>query len=148
MISIVRTVEDYRPVCNLVAVTVPQKIKMKVELRDVWVQTPVLKGDIINIVWTKSLPPHVVSMLSGRTDSNILREPKGVDVVVDQYQHYLVLCPDVLVSPTRVTGSLQCIRRSILAEQVQSYCPSKFTAMGNAKHEMIERGNQHCLLFN
>ena len=40
-------------------------------------------------------------------------------IVIDTAHNAFILCPDVLLSPSRITGALSCLRRGILSDLVR-----------------------------
>jgi len=81
-------------------------------------------GDYVNVVWTEFPKPDISSDI----------------IVVDDMKNFLVLIPDLLVAPTRVSGTLQCLRRAVLSERVSTYSSSKHSTFGRVRHDLVERG--------
>jgi hypothetical protein len=51
----------------------------------------------------------------------------------------LILHPEILVTPSRVSESVGCVRRGVLSDRVRSYgTPSQPATMGSLKHSFIE----------
>ena len=90
----------YFPVLNVKLTKVPGSEAIDAVLSDEWGETPLCKGDFINIVWSSP------------------KEAMQRPIRVTAQRNLLILCPDLLVSPTRITGAVKCTRRSVLAEQV------------------------------
>jgi len=101
----------------------PGNIPGCVELRELWSKAVPQAGDYANIIWTTDPSPNW----------------SGEPIIIDNENHFFVLCPDLLVSPTRVAGATQCVRRAVLAEHIQSFGATVYTVLGNLKHEVIER---------
>lgn len=60
----------------------------------------------------------------------------------------LVVNPDVMVSPTRITEACACARRSVLSERVRSLSGTSSAAViGNVKHSFIEVSIAHRQIF-
>lgn len=57
----------------------------------------------------------------------------GGRIVVDRWKNALVVLPDILVSPTRVTDSLGCQRRGVLGELVNEGGTSRPALMGQVR---------------
>jgi len=82
----------------------PGGFPCNVILRDSWAKTQLELGDYVNIVWYPTPAPN-------------WREE---EVVIDDSGHFIVVCPDNLVSATRIGGTLGCVRRAVLANNVVS----------------------------
>lgn len=115
--------EGYR--CEIVSR--PGDIVANVELRGIWANVSPRTGDYINLIWS--------SLESPKWQDSTAQEP----LIVDDQHHFLVLCPDFLLPPTRIASSIHCLRRAVLGDHVSSFQPTKSSVMGNAKHEMVER---------
>jgi DNA replication ATP-dependent helicase Dna2 len=51
----------------------------------------------------------------------------------------LILNPDILVSPTKIAESCQCLRRGVLSDKIKNFGISAPSAiLGNVKHYFIE----------
>lgn len=60
-------------------------------------------------------------------------------VNIDDAHGLIILHPDVLISPTRVTDSINCIRKGVLSDRVACLGGSSTHAvLGTAKHRVIE----------
>lgn len=92
----------YFPVLNTTLVDCSSNETVNALLTDEWGETPLCSGDFINIVWSNP------------------KEALSRPIRVTAQRNLLILCPDLLVSPTRITGAVRCTRRSVLAEQVVS----------------------------
>ena len=44
--------------------------------------------------------------------------------IVDSERNAIIVCPDNLISPSKITGSITCLRRSVLSDIV-SYAASE-----------------------
>uniref|UniRef100_A0A7S2S4F0 DNA replication ATP-dependent helicase/nuclease n=1 Tax=Mucochytrium quahogii TaxID=96639 RepID=A0A7S2S4F0_9STRA len=102
----------------------PGKHSTQVHLKSQWVSTPVKAGDYINIIWTSDDVVHWRDLER---------------IVVDEFNNYIIVCPDLLISPTRIVSVLACLRRAVLADHVSSFEASKSTVLGKIKHEVVER---------
>jgi DNA replication ATP-dependent helicase Dna2 len=91
-----------------------------VVLREDWAQTPVLAGDVLNVI----TPGRVVDW--------------SAPVVVDNGSGMVVLQPDVLVSGTTVSESFPCRRRAVLRESMQAGSSSVAAVKGNLAHELLQ----------
>lgn len=60
-------------------------------------------------------------------------------IVITNEHGLLSLCPDVLISPTKVAESCTCTRRGVLSDRIRSFGMSAASAvMGNVRHSFIE----------
>ncbi|XP_026528506.1 DNA replication ATP-dependent helicase/nuclease DNA2 [Notechis scutatus] len=87
-------------------------------LQDDWISVPVQPGDIIH--------------LEGECNSGIW--------IINADSGYLILYPDVLLSGTTVSKSIQCMRRAILSEKFRK-CERTSRAMlvGTILHEIFQK---------
>ncbi len=84
---------------------------------------------------------HVVGNAEGGVDAE-----EGLHTVVDRTRNYMVLHPDVLISPSSVISGLLCDRRAALQFSMSSSSGmSPVTVMGHIKHSLIQAT---LLLFN
>ncbi len=58
--------------------------------------------------------------------------------VVDSGRNAIIVCPDNLVSPSKITGSIACLRRTVLSDIV-SYAASegKFALLGTVRRGVL-----------
>jgi CRISPR/Cas system-associated exonuclease Cas4 (RecB family) len=89
------------------------------ELREQWSTSPVVSGDVVNIV-------------GARWDS---RKREGV---VDNEDGYVILHPDTLVTGTRVAQSFDCQRKVVLGAKLSSSISSVAAMRGTMLHELFE----------
>ncbi|XP_029140102.1 DNA replication ATP-dependent helicase/nuclease DNA2 [Protobothrops mucrosquamatus] len=87
-------------------------------LQDDWISVPVQPGDIIH--------------LEGECNSGIW--------IINAVSGYLILYPDVLLSGTTVSKSIQCMRRAVLSEKFRK-CERTSRAMllGTILHEIFQK---------
>lgn len=58
-------------------------------------------------------------------------------IVVDDTQNALVVLPDMLLSPTRVSGSFDCLRKAVLDDTLRG-STSRQALLGQLKHALFE----------
>ena len=107
-------------------------------LRESWYDTIVVAGDMINVVWTGSTVPLEPSS-DHRSAIERLKVLCSSAVVVDDANHFVIVHPDYLVSPTRVADASGCLRRAVIGAMCSSSSPSRATVTGNMKHELFEK---------
>ncbi|KAF4150181.1 AAA domain [Phytophthora infestans] len=112
-----------------------QDAQLEAKLSDDWYDVLVEAGDSINIVFTEQdregFFTHDDETPASRQQSRIL---------VDNAHNVVVVHPDILVSPTRVTTSFGCLRRAVLQETLAVNRPtSKKAFLGTLKHDLFER---------
>ena len=62
-----------------------------------------------------------------------------MQTTVSPSEGLLIMHPEILVTPSRVSEAVGCIRRGVLSDRVRSYgCPSLPATMGSLKHSFIE----------
>lgn len=121
------------------------KIQTKAELHDSWLQTEVISGDVINIIWSDAIDKSIIeSALSDGNESKFLQfrinQDKPGVIIINDNKNFIIVRPDELVSPTRIGDSTICIRRPILSEKLTSGGDaSKLTVIGNLKHDLFEK---------
>jgi len=105
-----------------------------VRLRGLWYDSPVEVGDLINVVEYASSEP----ISSGDERTSVPVGSGSEIVVVDDIRNLLVLHPDMLLSPSRISQCFPCMRKGVLGEVSPGGAPSKAAIMGTLKHEMFE----------
>ncbi|KAG3072984.1 DNA replication ATP-dependent helicase/nuclease [Phytophthora idaei] len=116
-----------------------QDAQLEAVLNDDWYDVLVEAGDTINIVFTEQDKDGFFSQDGYKTSMN--RQLSRI--LVDNAHNVVVVHPDVLVSPTRVTTSFGCLRRAVLQETLAVNRPTNKKAfLGTLKHDLFE----HALL--
>ncbi|CAI5701481.1 unnamed protein product [Peronospora effusa] len=116
-----------------------QDVQLEAMLSDDWYDVLVEAGDTINIVFTEQDRDGYFSQ-DGH-DKHVDRQP--LRIRVDNMHNIVVVHPDILVSPTRVTTSFRCLRRAVLQEVLAVSRPTNENAfLGTLKHDLFE----HALL--
>jgi len=110
----------------------PTKITT-VRLRNEWADLEIQEGDCLNIIRANS-KSEIINIHDGAADT--------IHEIGDNY--YVVLHPDLLLSPSRVSQSFPCLRRGLLSEWLRSGDRSRRTVLGQMKHELFEQ----CLRSN
>lgn len=98
----------------------------KVKLRNEWADLEICKDDRINIFGTSASAASIETLPSADT----------LDVADE---HLVVLHPDLLLSPSRISQSFPCLRRGLFSEWLRSSQRSRATVLGQMKHELFER---------
>ncbi|CAI5747063.1 unnamed protein product [Peronospora destructor] len=116
-----------------------QDVQVEAMLSDDWYDVLVKAGDTINIVFTEQDRDGFFSQdgHERHVDRQLLR------IQVDNTHNIVIVHPDILVSPTRVTTSFGCLRRAVLQETLAVSRPTNKNAfLGTLKHDLFE----HALL--
>jgi len=102
-----------------------------VRLRGAWKGCPIAPNDMFNVIWDP---------LSPREDpSACLKEARSRnEIIVDDDNHWLVLCPEILVSPSAIATASRCPRQAVLSSRYQDNFGSKHCTFGNLKHDLFE----------
>ena len=98
--------------------------KFAVALADEWFDTEAESGDLINVI---------------RKDHPTCTRVDDADLVVDALNHFVILNPHILISPSRVSQSFPCLRRGVLSGTTLSGTSNKVCVFGQLKHELFER---------
>ncbi|KAG6615752.1 DNA2-like helicase [Phytophthora cinnamomi] len=112
-----------------------QDVQLEAVLTEDWYDVLVEAGDTVNIVFTEQDRSGVFSqdgpkIPAGRHSSRIQ---------VDNMLNVVVVHPDILVSPTRVTTSFGCLRRAVLQETLAvSGTTGEKAFLGTLKHDLFE----------
>ncbi|CAH0481972.1 unnamed protein product [Peronospora belbahrii] len=113
-----------------------EDVQLEAILSDDWYDVVVKAGDTINIIFTEQDSAEFFSQggCEGHVDRQLLR------IQVDNTHNIVVVHPDILVSPTRVTASFGCLRRAVLQETLAVSRPTNEKAfLGTLKHDLFER---------
>jgi CRISPR/Cas system-associated exonuclease Cas4 (RecB family) len=89
------------------------------ELRGQWATSPVVSGDVVNIV-----------------EGGLGAKDEGM--IIDNDSGYMILQPDTLVTGTRVAQSFACERKVVLAAKLNSSVSSVAAMRGTMLHELFE----------
>ena len=98
--------------------------KFVVALADEWFDTEAESGDLINVI---------------RKDHPACTRVDDADLVVDALNHFVILNPHILISPSRVSQSFPCLRKGVLSGTTLSGTSNKVCVFGQLKHELFER---------
>lgn len=72
-------------------------------------------------------------------DKDFYRDSQPERIIVDCYHGLIVINPDILLSPSRISESLFCERRGVLNETLRGQSQiSASGTLGSIKHEFIE----------
>ncbi|CEG48498.1 dna replication helicase dna2 [Plasmopara halstedii] len=117
-----------------------QDVQNEAILRDDWYDSIIDAGDTINIVFTEQDKDGFYSQ------DGIGMPVDSQQILVDNAHNIVVVHPDILVSPTRVTTSFGCLRRAVLQETLAVSRPTNKKAFwGTLKHELFEFALLHGL---
>ncbi len=97
---------------------------LHVVLRAEWAFAAAQVGDVV----------HVVHCNESGVPASWTSQDRALasTVVVDSEQNALIVCPDNLVSPSRITGSINCLRRTVLSDLVTASSTSSSDTGKNA----------------
>lgn len=103
----------------------------EVHLSGEWADTPLLPGDVVHII-----PIQEAGEISSPTASSL---PSEGPIVIDACQNALILLPDTMITPSRITASMTCLRRGVLCDYTVGADDGAKTAMlGTLKHSLFE----------
>ncbi|KAJ7134639.1 Dna2-domain-containing protein [Mycena epipterygia] len=93
-----------------------------VVLRDEWTRTDVCVGDVVNVLgsFTKS-------------------EPSTLSISITSNENFLILHPDLLLTPSALSSALECRRKPLLSGLVRSSSDiTPALVWGNVLHEVMQ----------
>jgi hypothetical protein len=103
----------------------------EVDLCGEWADTPLLPGDVIHII-----PIQEAGEISSPVATAL---PVDGPIVVDACQNALILLPDAMITPSRITASMTCLRRGVLCDYTAgSDDGAKSAMLGTLKHSLFE----------
>lgn len=111
-------------------------------LTEEWYYSEIVGGDIFHVV---ELRDECVNLNS----SDCLDGQKVLEgaMIVDNKNGLFVINPDILVTPTKISESCNCIRKGILSERIKSFDSSNSAAvLGTLRHEFMEAIMEKCML--
>ncbi|KAE9052415.1 hypothetical protein PR001_g524 [Phytophthora rubi] len=112
-----------------------QDVQLEAVLTEDWFDVHVEAGDTINIVFTEQDRNGLFS----QDGNNVLVVPHSSRIQVDNMHNVVVVHPDILVSPTRVTTSFGCLRRAVIQETLAvSGTTGEKAFLGTLKHDLFE----------
>jgi len=102
-----------------------KRVRCEARLLGSWTATRVEQNDIVNIVWSHGPPPD------------------PLHAVVSDAVNFVIVRPDLLMSPTRVADANSCLRKSVIQDTATQSAPSQATVMGNLKHQIFQLALSH-----
>jgi DNA replication ATP-dependent helicase Dna2 len=105
---------------------VVQEVVHTISLEGDWYNSTIISGDIFHIIFINP---------SGELGCFY---PFSTQIVVSDQKNLIIIHPDKLISPTRLSDSISCSRRGILLERSRLGGTSKPAVLGSIKHEFIE----------
>ncbi|KAE8982226.1 hypothetical protein PF005_g17055 [Phytophthora fragariae] len=112
-----------------------QDAQLEAMLTEDWFDVHVEAGDTINIVFTEQDRNGLFS----QDGNNAPTRPHSSRIQVDNMHNVVVVHPDILVSPTRVTTSFGCLRRAVIQETLAvSGTTGEKAFLGTLKHDLFE----------
>jgi hypothetical protein len=105
-----------------------------------------VSGDVFHVV---DLGPESVAPSSGNSQKSIFNGLKsGNKIIITDQRGLVITHPDILISPTKIAESCNCIRRGVLTDRIRSFGDIAAPAvLGNLKHAFIEVRPQICVLL-
>jgi hypothetical protein len=90
---------------------------------------------------------HIVDVSEDmKNEKSIFLSISPMKILVSNSSGLLVVCPDILVSPTKIADSCSCTRRGVLSDRIKSFGISSPTAiLGNVRHHFLEVIRYCCL---
>lgn len=110
--------------------------------------TNVEVGDIIHIV---DIDDPALLSSSNSTNSNnngIVKSSSDQEIVIviNKLSGIIVVCPDIMISPTKIAEACSCVRRGVLSDRIRSLGMSAPSAiLGNVRHSFIEKLSERVL---
>jgi len=115
---------------------------MTVILTEEWYYSEIVGGDIFHVV---QLREDCVNFSSIKQPSN--KQNVEGSIIVDNNNGLVVINPDLLVTPTKISESCGCIRKGVLSERVKSFDGSNPAGvLGTLRHEFMEAMMEKCML--
>ena len=114
-------------------------------MRGFWIHTEVEERDSINIIWDPWDTQSTRNITNGGKKHPVkdLKEAMELnEIVVDDNSHWIILRPDVLISPSIVGTASKCLRQAIISSKIRDSASAKICTLGNLKHDLFE----HALL--
>ena len=114
-------------------------------MRGFWIHTEVEERDSINIIWDPWDTQGTRNITNGGKKHPVkdLKEAMELnEIVVDDNSHWIILRPDVLISPSIVGTASKCLRQAIISSKIRDSASAKICTLGNLKHDLFE----HALL--
>jgi hypothetical protein len=107
-------------------------------LKDLWLESPLKPGDTIHIVWDpeESKTNTFFSAGGGLKGAHAIN---GETIIVDQYNHWLVIQPYQLLSPSNVGNATTCLRDAVLRSKMKDTVNARVATLGNLKHDLFEQ---------
>ncbi len=130
---------------NTIVTEDPFAMPLIVRLRGIWMSTEVEERDSINIVWDPWIMQNSKNSNGGNNNSvvkNLKEAMERNEIVVDNNSHWIILRPDVLISPSVVGTASKCLRQAIISSKIRDSASAKICTLGNLKHDLFE----HALL--
>jgi DNA replication ATP-dependent helicase Dna2 len=95
-------------------------------IRGEWLACVVRPTMIVSIVWSAN----------STKESRKSKAPPGAAAIIDDSNHWLIVHPDILLSPSVVTNANPCVRRAVLSSILPSEGTTKSAVLGQMKHSL------------
>lgn len=71
---------------------------------------------------------------------NLVGEPSGTSsyILDNRKENYIVVHPDILVTPTAISSSIKCLRRSILEKYFKTEGQNEVMFLGTLLHAIFD----------
>lgn len=93
-------------------------------------ETDISGGDNFQIINLEEAAPLCVARIFSCADFNRVNDRQGL----------IITNPDIMITPSRISESLGCIRKGILSDRIRSYGSGRSlpATLGQVKHAFIE----------
>jgi len=107
-------------------------------LRGSWTSTSLNTDNIINVVWDPSFKNSGTFFAAGGGLSGA-SAVGGDTIVVDGENHWLIVHPYQLLSPSMVGDASKCLRDGAIRSKHNDTVSVRVATLGNLKHDLFER---------
>ena len=105
-------------------------------LTEDWYYTEINEGDLFHVI---DLEYSCVDEAVSTCEPNISKFNHADDVITLTNKFgLLVMHPDIMLSPTRISEVSSCLRKSVISERVRVFESSNPAVLGNTRHMFVE----------
>ena len=107
-------------------------------LKSIWIETPITKGDCIHVVWDPDQNTSATFFEAGGGLEGSYAV-QGDQITIDEHNHWLVVHPYKLLSPSNISDATDCLRNAVIRTRLSDTVCAHAATLGNIKHDLFEQ---------
>ena len=107
-------------------------------LKDVWTQTQLGIGDCVHVIWDPDQTNSTKFFGAGGGMQGAY-DVGGDTIVIDEHNHWLIVHPYNLLSPSHISRATTCLRDAVIRKKMSGSVSAKAATLGNIRHDLYEK---------